>query len=402
MTGLFLPMKRLFLCLAVALLASLSVSAQEYLTFKSEAVFRRAVNAGDKDRDGQLTREEAAAIEALDLSATRSDLITVATYEDLRYMPNLRRLWTGTTRVDRIDLSANPNLEWIYIESPSIKTLILARSCMPEIVMKQEWMGEALPEPEIIYLSRPVQDNRLDPDPARNLSGGQPVSFQAPEGYVMVFVPAGSLPEGSVLQPEASAQYGSQKSRPAKKPKTPKVQKPVDPRPALVGVSTNLLLDGIAALNLGVEVPLGHHWDARADIYFPWWKNNAKSFCFQVLHVDAGARYYFEGWKNRDAGIFRGWFASAHLGGGYYDIAPWDDGYQGWEIEAGIGGGYSFALGDWWRLDASLAVGPFYTDYITYEDTGNRSTLIQTGADHRFRFLPTEARISLTYIIHAK
>ena len=180
------------------------------------------------------------------------------------------------------------------------------------------------------------------------------------------------------------------------------MQKPVDPRPALVGVSTNLLLDGITALNLGVEVPLGHHWDARADFYFPWWKNNAKSFCFQVLHVDAGARYYFDGWKNRDAGIFRGWFASAHLGGGYYDIAPWDDGYQGWEITAGIGGGYSFALGDWWRLDASLAVGPFYTDYITYEDTGNRSTLIQTGADHRFRFLPTEARISLTYIIHAR
>lgn len=401
MTGLFFLMKRLFLCLTV-LLASLSLSAQEYLTFKSEGVFRRAVNAGDKDRDGMLTREEAAAIVSLDLSSTRSDLITVTTYEDLRYMPNLRRLWTGTTRVDRIDLSANTQLEWIYIESPSIKTLILARSSTPEIVMKQEWMGEPLQQPEIIYLSRPVRDNRLDPDPANNLSSGQPVSFQVPEGYVMVYVPAGTLPEGAILQPEASFQSGTQKSRPAKKPKSPRVKKPVDPRPALVGVSTNLLLDGITALNLGVEVPLGSNWDVRGDIYFPWWKNDAKSFCFQVMHFDAGARYYFDGWKKRDANIFRGWFASAHVGGGYYDIAPWDDGYQGWEITAGIGGGYSFALGDWWRLDASLAVGPFYTDYITYEDTGNRSMLIQTGTDRRFCFLPTEARISLTYIIHAR
>lgn len=392
--------RRLILCLSAVLLAGLSAGAQgEYLTFKSEGVFRRAVNAGDTDRDGQLTREEAAAIQSLDLSSTRSDLFTVRTYEDLRYMPNLRRLWTGTTRLDRIDLSANTQLEWIYIESPSIQTLILARSCTPEIVMKQEWMGEPLPQPEIIYLSRPATDNRLDPDPAQNMTGGKPASFQTPEGYVMVFVPAGSLPEGSILQPEATQQPSSHKTRPSKKPK---VRRPVDPRQALVGVSTNVLLDGITALNLGVEVPLDHHWDARADIYFPWWKNNAKSFCFQVMHFDAGARYYFDDWNKRDAGIFRGWFASAHVGGGYYDIAPWDDGYQGWEITAGIGGGYSFALGDWWRLDASLAVGPFYTDYITYEDAGNRSTLIQTGADHRFCFLPTDARISLTYIIHAR
>ena len=402
MTGLFLTMKRILLCLAV-MLTGLSAGAQEYLSFKCEGVFRRAVNVGDKDRDGKLTREEAAAIETLDLSATRSDLIIVTSYEDLRYMPKLRRLWTGTTRLDRIDLSANADLEWIYIESPSIQTLLLSRGCMPEIVMKQEWMGETLPQPEIIYLSSPVI-KPVDPseDPARAEIERTPVSLQAPDGYVTVYVPAGLFPEGSILQPDGSQKSVMTQGRPAKqtRPKKPRTVQEIDARPALLGISTNLLLDGITALNLGVEVPLGNHWDARADVYFPWWKNNAKSFCFQVLHFDAGARYYFEGWKSRDAGIFRGWFASAHLGGGYYDIAPWGDGYQGWEITGGIGGGYSVAIGNWWRLDASLAVGPFYTDYITYQDAGNRSVLIQTGSDRRFRLLPTDVRISLTYILH--
>ena len=373
----------------VLLLTSLSVSAQEYLTFQCEGVYRRAVNAGDTDRDDMLTREEAAAIEALDLSSTRSDLFTVTTYEDLRYMPNLRRLWTGTTRLDRIDLSANTQLEWIYIESPSIKTLILDRSSMPEIVMKQEWMGEALPRPEIIYMTRPEHEEmRVD-----SIIEEEKFPVQVPEGYVMIFVPASLFEEGYVMPERISRKA----ARPARQPRE---KKPLDTRKALFGVSTNLLLDGVTALNLGVELPLGKHWDARVDAHFPWWKNDAKSFCFQVMHFTGGARYYFKGWDQRDAGILRGWFASAHVGGGYYDVAPWDDGYQGWEITAGIGGGYSFALGNWWRLDASLAVGPFYTDYITYEDAGNRSMLIETGSDRLFRILPTEARISLTYILH--
>ena len=170
----------------------------------------------------------------------------------------------------------------------------------------------------------------------------------------------------------------------------------------LFGLSTNVAADLVTAVNIGAELPMWDRWDLRAEVYSPWWKSNANSFCFQIFHADAGVRYYLRPWERRDDRVLRGWFLSAHAGGGYYDVAPWGDGYQGWEIAAGIGGGYSLAVGRWWRLDAGLAVGPFYTDYITYEDTGNRSTLLQTGEGSKLRFLPTEVRISLTYLFHRK
>ena len=192
------------------------------------------------------------------------------------------------------------------------------------------------------------------------------------------------------------------RQRPVREPRKPRERKPAAPADVLFGLSTNVLADLGTAVNVGVEVPMWDRWDLRAGIYSPWWKNSAKSFCFQVFHADAGVRYYLQPWERRDDGVLRGWFLSAHAGGGYYDIAPWDDGYQGWEIAAGIGGGYSLAIGSWWRIDAALAVGPFYTDYITYQDTGNRATLLQTGEGGHFRFLPTEARFSLTYLFHRK
>lgn len=158
---------------------------------------------------------------------------------------------------------------------------------------------------------------------------------------------------------------------------------------ALFGVGSNLLADAVTAVNVSLEVPVGRRWDITADYYFPWWKNRSSSFAFQILHLDLGARYYFT----------PGWFASASLGAGYYDFAPWGNGIQGEEVKFSLGGGYTWALGSWWRMSAELGIGPVFTQYRRYEhQTSGELLWLQSGKG--LYFAPTSARFSLVYLFH--
>ena len=148
-------MKKLLLSLLVLLPGAFAAAQDEYVTFDNAKIFERALKAGDTNHDGLLSREEAAAITQLNLAMNRSDVFIIDSYEDLRKLPALQKVWLGTTKLERVDLSGNPSLEWIHIESPSIKTLVLAHGCYPHLEMFQEWMGDPLPEPEIIRLAQP-------------------------------------------------------------------------------------------------------------------------------------------------------------------------------------------------------------------------------------------------------
>ena len=148
-------MKKLLFSFLVLLPGVFAAAQDEYVSFANAKIFERALKAGDTNHDNLLSREEAAAITELNLAMNRSDVFVIDSYEDLRKLPGLKKVWLGTTRLERVDLSGNPALEWIHIESPSIKTLILAHSCYPHLEMFQEWMGDPLPEPEIIRLAAP-------------------------------------------------------------------------------------------------------------------------------------------------------------------------------------------------------------------------------------------------------
>ena len=193
--------------------------------------------------------------------------------------------------------------------------------------------------------------------------------------------------------------------KPSYKPKTKAASKPGSYKysrhgfESKIGISTNLAYDLLTAVNVGLEIPVGHHWDLRADYTFPWWRIPSRSIAFQVLHADLGARYYFKPWDRRDENVFKGWFVSASAGAGYYDIAPMGDGYQGWEVMGSVGGGYSFTLGPRWRLDAALGAGPIWTKYVSYYDTGNREVLVKKDEGQKLFWLPNSAKVSLIYII---
>lgn len=102
--------------------------------FADENVGRRAIMAGDLNQDGFLSKEEAEALTVLNLGSYRIDPFDVTTYEDLAKFPNLKEVYLGESDVAEVDLSRNPKLETIGIQSDALKVLIISVSCQPRIL----------------------------------------------------------------------------------------------------------------------------------------------------------------------------------------------------------------------------------------------------------------------------
>lgn len=202
---------------------------------------------------------------------------------------------------------------------------------------------------------------------------------------------------------KAEAEPKAEKEAPAFPRYTEVPLREITLRSVLFGLSTNLLLDAALAPNIGLTVPVGHHWSVQAAFLCPWWENGSGNFAYQVLHGSVGARYWWTGWDERDNGdpdFLSGWFLSASVGGGYYDLAPWGDGVQGSHMTASLGGGYSWRIGQNWRLDAFLGIGPMLTRWETYSPENDRSVLVSKDKGKTlFPVLPTSLGISIVWLV---
>ena len=168
----------------------------------------------------------------------------------------------------------------------------------------------------------------------------------------------------------------------------------------LFGVSSNLLLDAVSAVNVGVEVPFGRHWGAHLGYTTPWWSFAEQYYAMQIQCLDLGVRYYFKPWTYRGSDVYRGWFVSAAFATGKYNLAWKGAGVDGVAMIGGIGGGYTWALGDWWRLDASCNLGMMIADFNRYDLTGTSS--LPGGKVHSRLPDPASFKVTLTYLIHHK
>ena len=171
-----------------------------------------------------------------------------------------------------------------------------------------------------------------------------------------------------------------------------------EPR-TLFGLSTNVLYDAVTAVNFGIEIPVGHHSEIRADYMFPWWVKGDNSRAFQIQHLDLGYRYYLKGWEKRDADVLRGWYLSASVGTGKFDIEPNRKGVQGKEFMASVGAGYTLPLGDWWRMDLGLGVGAMYADFQNYQWQEDKQLHFENES-HYLWLGPVSAKVSFIYLFH--
>ena len=107
--------------------------AQE-LKFADPEVLRCALKSGDLNEDGVLSKAEADSLTILNLTVYRIHIFEVKTYEDLKKFPNLRKVWLGESSLEKVDLSANYKLEFVAVQSPVLRELVLAVGCYPQLV----------------------------------------------------------------------------------------------------------------------------------------------------------------------------------------------------------------------------------------------------------------------------
>lgn len=169
-----------------------------------------------------------------------------------------------------------------------------------------------------------------------------------------------------------------------------------------VAIKTNLLSDGFANVNAGIEVGIAKHWtlDLTGD-YNGWDVNDHK---WRHWLAQPEFRYWF---CNR----FSSHFLGIHAMGGLYNFANIENRvlflgsdfsglthyrYQGWGVGGGIAYGYAWVLGKHWNLEAEIGVGYVYTHYDTFEcdDCGRR---ISENQPHHY-VGPTKAAINLVYL----
>lgn len=132
-------------------------------------------------------------------------------------------------------------------------------------------------------------------------------------------------------------------------------------------LKTNLLLWGVVAPNIELEVPLGrkNQWSLELEYFVPWfvWGNNAHAHQFHNWGVEV--RRYL-GHRERHRWL-QGWHIGLAVAAGYYD---WEwkrsEGYQGEYINTYVNLGYQTRWGKHWAFDASLGLGALFTKYRHY------------------------------------
>lgn len=137
----------------------------------------------------------------------------------------------------------------------------------------------------------------------------------------------------------------------------------------LWAVKTNLLLLGVVAPNVQIEIPLGdcHRWSIEGEVFFPWWTWSHNAHAEQFLNVGAELCYWL---GNRALQhTLDGWHVGIGLGLGYYDF-EWkrSEGWQGeyLNVYCNIGYQHRFGRQKQWLIDGGIGLGYIPTKFRHY------------------------------------
>lgn len=167
----------------------------------------------------------------------------------------------------------------------------------------------------------------------------------------------------------------------------------------VVALRTNLLLDVLGAVNLGVEIPLGKHFSVAADFAYSHTRIN-NLYALQGLQVTAEARYWFKPRKN----ALTGWNIGAYAAYGDRFDVQWVRGVQGnGYFSTGLSAGYSFRLADNFNLDLSAMGGFIYLPEMReYMGPSDGHLLWEKTRYNASRFYLTMVRVNLVWLINKK
>ncbi len=169
----------------------------------------------------------------------------------------------------------------------------------------------------------------------------------------------------------------------------------------LFALKTNLLFDALTVLNVELEAPIGDRWSVLGEWVFPWWLSKNNSRALEILSGSVEGRYWFT--KKADDPVMTGWFGGAYASGGLYDVRNKGKGYQGEIFYAGgLSAGYAHTINKKGnlRMEYSLGLGFWNTEYRYYEGKENNQILVWQRDGKHLWVGPTKAKISLVWMIN--
>ena len=169
-----------------------------------------------------------------------------------------------------------------------------------------------------------------------------------------------------------------------------------------LAVKTNLLFDVVTALNVEVEAPIGDSWSIAGEYIFPWWLNEQKQNCSQLIGFNLELRHWF-GYRDEQTRL-TGWFGGLFAGGGYFDFERDKKGYQGEFLNIGLSAGYAHEISrdGKWRMEYSFGLGYLnakYREYNARYGMDNEWHLIRQRSGNYSFVGPLRAKISLVWTL---
>lgn len=158
---------------------------------------------------------------------------------------------------------------------------------------------------------------------------------------------------------------------------------------------TNAPAWGMLWLNAACEVDIAPHWSGQLPIYYSGFNYFTSRRKFRTFIVMPEIRYWLDGDN-------QGFFAGAHLGFGFFNVAfEGDTRYQDHKgRRPAYGGGlnigyrFNFCRNHRWKMEVSLGAGVYGLYYDTYQ---NKHNGLLTGTHHRTFFGIDNAAVSFCY-----
>lgn len=168
-------------------------------------------------------------------------------------------------------------------------------------------------------------------------------------------------------------------------------------------VKTNAIGLAMAIANAAVEIDLAKHWSFTLPVYYSAWDYFKSTIKFRTLSTQPEIRYWLS--ENND-----GFFAGAHLGLVYYNLAlDGDYRYQDHNRETpAIGGGVSvgyrlpISKNNRWRVEFSLGAGVYSNHYDKFHNTPNTKEGLMVESVKKTYWGIDQAAVSFSYSFDLK
>ena len=162
-----------------------------------------------------------------------------------------------------------------------------------------------------------------------------------------------------------------------------------------VALKNNLLLDGMASPNLGVEFKVGEKTTINIPASLNLWSFSDTKKLKHIATQPEVRRWLCQ--------PFNGAFWGLHAHYAFYNvggIGPFttikNNRYEGWLAGVGINYGYNWILAPRWSLEITAGVGYTYLSHDKYP-CGKCQPLIQNGTKHYFG--PTKLGITFVFLL---